>query len=99
VGKRSCGPWQPERDARVDAILVLTADRDLKLVAWPVEVEELAHVYEGPGDGDRHVTVGSTARLGVLAQPVRIQQRRKSQREEGQDDSADRRQELHQKRK
>jgi hypothetical protein len=83
----------------VDPILVPASDRDLQLLPWPVEVEEIAYVHERPSNGDRDITVRAPARLRVLAEAVRVQQRRQSQGQEGKDDSACRRQKLHQKRK
>jgi hypothetical protein len=90
---------EPERHTCVDPILVRAADRGLELVPRPVEVEKITHAHERPRDGNRDVMVGPTARLRVLPKAMCVQQRRESKGQEGKDDSACRRQQLHQKRK
>src|SRR5262249_13397495 len=70
--ERARGRRQPERHPRVDPVVVLAADRDLKLVARAVEVEELAHTCEWPRDRKGELALDTLSALRVLAQPLRV---------------------------
>ncbi len=99
IGKGACGRGQPERHPRVDPVLAFAPDRELELAARAVEVQELAHARQRTGRRERDPAAGSLPALRVLAQPLRVQQRREAEREEEEDDAAGGGEQPHQKRK
>ena len=72
---------------RVDPVLVLTADRDLQLVPRRRQVKRARERDERLRDAQRDVALESRRLdLRLLAQPLRLEQRREKQREREDDD-------------
>ena len=76
-------------NARVDVVLVLSPDRDLHLVARRRQVERAAEGDERPGRGERDAALEALRLdLGLLAQPLGVEQRGEAEREEEEEDAA-----------
>jgi hypothetical protein len=73
---------------RVDAILVLAADRNLQLVPRGRQAERAADADERTRDGERDVAPGALLLdLGLLAQTLRVEQGGEGEADEEDDDS------------